>query len=103
MRGTICPVFIKETQNEYISAPFPRIPPCLGVLFLIRITTTAVTTLRNFLDTNGFPTDVTELGAQELREFILHLQQVKAFERYPFTKPQDYPQTPPTIALPVFN
>jgi len=51
----------------------------------VRITTTAVTTFRDFLKANGFPTDVAEIGAQELREFILHLQQVKAFEHHPFT------------------
>jgi len=54
----------------------------------IRITTTAVTTLRDFLQSRRFPTDVMEIGAQELREFILHLQQVKAFEHHPFTRPQ---------------
>lgn len=42
----------------------------------IRITTTAVNTFRDFLRANGFPTDVAEIGAQEIRGFILHLQQV---------------------------
>ena len=54
----------------------------------IRITTTALTTLKNFLEARGFSTDVTEIGASELREFILYLQQVRAFEHHPFTKPQ---------------
>ncbi|GAG37852.1 unnamed protein product, partial [marine sediment metagenome] len=48
-----------------------------------------VTTLRDFLESSGFSTDVAEIGAQELREFILHLQQVKAFEHHPYTRPQD--------------
>jgi site-specific recombinase XerD len=55
----------------------------------IRIYTTALTTLRDFLKARRYPADVTEIGAHELREFILHLQQVKAFEHHPFTKPQD--------------
>ena len=55
----------------------------------IRITTTAITTLRDFLEAKGFSSGVTEIGTQELREFILHLQQVKAFERHRFTRPQN--------------
>ncbi len=55
----------------------------------ISITITAATSLRDFLKANGFPTDVAEIGAQELREFILHLQQVKAYKYHPFTRPQD--------------
>jgi len=53
----------------------------------IRITTTAVNTLRDFLEARGLPTDVTEIDTQELREFILHLQQVKTFEHHRFTRP----------------
>jgi len=52
----------------------------------IRITSTAITTLRDFLEAKGFSSDVTEIGTQELREFILHLQQVKAFELHKTTK-----------------
>jgi site-specific recombinase XerD len=55
----------------------------------IRIYTTALTTLKDFLEARRYPADVTEIGAHELREFILHLQQVKAFEHHPFTKPRD--------------
>jgi len=55
----------------------------------IEITTTAINTLRDFLETRGFPTDVGEIGTLELREFILHLQQVKAFEHHRFAKPQE--------------
>jgi len=55
----------------------------------IEITTTAVTALRALLEAKGFSTDVTEIRPQELREFILHLQQVKAFEHHRFAKPQD--------------
>jgi len=54
----------------------------------IQITATALTTLKNFLEARGFSTDVTDIGARELREFIFHLQQVRAFEHHPFTKPQ---------------
>jgi site-specific recombinase XerD len=55
----------------------------------IGITATAVTTFRDFLETNRLPTDVTEIGVQEIRDFILHLQQVNAYTHHPFTRPQD--------------
>jgi len=55
----------------------------------IRITTTALNTLRGFLGVKGYSTHVTEIGTGELREFILHLQQVRAFEHHPFTRPQN--------------
>ena len=54
----------------------------------IRITTTALKTLKDFLESREYSTDVIEIGTRELREFILHLQQVRAFEHHPFTKPQ---------------
>jgi integrase/recombinase XerD len=54
----------------------------------IRIANTALTTLKGFLASREYPTDVTEIGVNELREFILHLQQVKAFEHHPYTGPQ---------------
>ena len=43
----------------------------------IRIYTTALTTLRDFLEARQYPADVNDIGAHELREFILHLQQVR--------------------------
>lgn len=46
-------------------------------------------TFTDFLKANGFPTDVTEIGAQQIRDFILHLKQVKAYKHHPFTRPQD--------------
>ena len=55
----------------------------------ITITTTAVTTLKNFLEARGLSTDVTDIGTRELREFILHLQQVRAYEHHPYTKLQE--------------
>jgi site-specific recombinase XerD len=55
----------------------------------IRIYTMALNALKDFLKAKQYPTDVTELSAHELREFILHLQRVKAFEHHPFTKLQD--------------
>jgi site-specific recombinase XerD len=54
----------------------------------IRIANTALTTLKGFLKSREYPTDVIEIGVNELREFILHLQQVRAFEHHPFTEPQ---------------
>ena len=37
-------------------------------------TTTTLNKLRQFLESRGYPTDVIEIGTQELREFILYLQ-----------------------------
>ena len=54
----------------------------------IRITTTTLNTLKDFLESREYSTGVIEIGARELREFIFHLQQVRAFEHHPFTKPQ---------------
>jgi len=54
----------------------------------IRIATTSLTALKDFLESRQYSADVTEIGAGELREFILHLQQVKAFEHHPYTEPQ---------------
>jgi len=54
----------------------------------IRIANTALTTLKGFLVSREYPTDVTEIGVNELREFILHLQRVRAFEHHPYTEPQ---------------
>ena len=53
-----------------------------------RIANTALTTLKRFLESRDYPTNVNEIGVNELREFILHLQQVKAFEHHPLTGPQ---------------
>ena len=50
----------------------------------IRITTTALNTLKGFLESREYSTDVIEIGARGLREFILHLQQIRAFEHHPF-------------------
>ncbi len=54
----------------------------------ITIATTALTTLNRFLKSRKYSTDVIDIGAHELREFILHLQQVRAFEHHPLTRPQ---------------
>lgn len=54
----------------------------------ILITTTALNKLKQFLESSKCPTDAVEISAQELREFILHLQQVRAFEHHRYTKPQ---------------
>jgi len=54
----------------------------------IRIANTALTTLKGFLTSREYSNDLTEIGVNELREFILHLQQVKAFEHHPYTEPQ---------------
>ncbi len=55
----------------------------------IRITTTAVNRLSDFLKAKGLSTAVTEIGVSQIRDFIIHLQLVKAFEHHPFTRRQD--------------
>lgn len=54
----------------------------------IRIYTTALGILQRFLERKGLPTNVTEIGPEELREFIGYLQNIKAFMEHPFTGPQ---------------
>lgn len=54
----------------------------------VLITSTALNKLQRFLGESGYPADVTEIGVRELREFILYLQQVRAFEHHPYTEPQ---------------
>jgi len=54
----------------------------------INIYTTALSVFENFLNQDGLPTDVTQIGVQELRRFILYLQGAKSYRKHPFTKPQ---------------
>jgi integrase/recombinase XerD len=63
----------------------------------IRIYTTALGILQRFLERRGFPTDVTRIGPEEIREFIGYLQNTKAFMEHPFTGPQQRGLTGHTI------
>jgi integrase/recombinase XerD len=63
----------------------------------IRIYTTALGILGRFLERRGFPTDVTRIGPEEIREFIGYLQNTKAFMEHPFTGPQQRGLTGHTI------
>jgi integrase/recombinase XerD len=63
----------------------------------IRIYLTALTSLESFLQENGLPIDVTQVGAQEIRQFIFYLQQAKAFRKHPFTRQQPKGLTGHTI------
>lgn len=63
----------------------------------ISIYTTALTILHKFLKQYGLPTDVTNIGVKELRQFILYLQQAKAFRNHPFARPQQKGLTGHTI------
>lgn len=54
----------------------------------IRIYTTALTILQIFLELKGYPTDVTRIGHEELREFAGYLQNIRAFMQHPYTGPQ---------------
>jgi len=55
----------------------------------IALTTTAVGLLRDFLEADGLSTNVNEITAQELKRFILYLQQAKVFRQHSFARPQD--------------
>lgn len=56
----------------------------------ISATTTALVRLTGFLRAMDFSLDVTEITTGELREFIIHLQNTRAFScHHPFTPPQD--------------
>jgi integrase/recombinase XerD len=63
----------------------------------LRIYTTALSILQRFLERRGFPTDVTRIGPEEIREFISYLQNTKAFMEHPFTGPQKKGLTGHTI------
>jgi len=45
--------------------------------------------LCDFLENNGLSTDVTGVGTNELRAFILHLQQKRCFSDHPYSKTQE--------------
>lgn len=54
----------------------------------ITLTATALTFLRAFLEAGDLPTDVTLIGPEELRGFIGHLQEVRAFGEHPSIPPR---------------
>ncbi|MCK4369026.1 MAG: hypothetical protein KAV68_05105 [Dehalococcoidales bacterium] len=54
----------------------------------VAIVTNSITFLYDFLNSNGLSTDVTQIGAKELRAFILHLQQKRCFSNHPYSKTQ---------------
>lgn len=63
----------------------------------VAIYTTALTILNNFLEQDGLPNDVGEIGVPEIRRFILYLQQAKAYKEHPYTRPQQKGLTGHTI------
>jgi len=63
----------------------------------LRIYTTALSILQRFLERRGFPTDVTRIGPEEIREFIGYLQNTRAFMEHPYTGPQKKGLTGHTI------
>jgi len=54
----------------------------------LAIVTNSVTYLYNFLSSNGLSTDVTQIGAEEMRAFILYLQRKRCFSNHPYSKAQ---------------
>jgi len=55
----------------------------------INLTTIAVGQLIEFLKTEKLSTNVTDIGALEMRQFIRHLQQRQAFSHHPFAGKQN--------------
>jgi len=51
--------------------------------------TTAILKLQKYLQSHNYPTDVSKIDTNCLREFILYLRSIKAYELHPFTKSQD--------------
>jgi site-specific recombinase XerD len=54
----------------------------------VAIVTNSVTYLYDFLSSNGLSTDATQIGAGEMRAFILYLQQKRCFSNHPYSKEQ---------------
>ena len=55
----------------------------------IAIIMNSVRYLHGFLSSNGLSTDVTQIGTEEIRAFILHLQQKRCFSNHPYSKVQE--------------
>ena len=55
----------------------------------IAIVTNSITYLYDFLSRNSLSTDVTQIGTEELRAFILYLQQKRCFSNHPYSKAQE--------------
>jgi len=55
----------------------------------ITLTTTALAFLTKFLEANGLPTDATLVGTAELRGFIVHLQERRAWSEHAYIRPRE--------------
>jgi len=55
----------------------------------IRATETAITSLGDFLRSNRLSTDAAEIGPHQIRSFILHLGQVRAYAHHPYSRPRE--------------
>ena len=55
----------------------------------IGIVVNSVTYLDRFLRSDGLPTNVAEVGPNEIRAFIIHLQQRRCFSDHRFNMPRD--------------
>ena len=55
----------------------------------IQLATIALGQLGDFLKSEGLPTDVSQIGAPELRSFIRYLQQRNVFSKHPYARSQD--------------
>ena len=54
----------------------------------IAIVTNSIRYLSDFLSTNSLSTDVTRIGINEMRQFILYLQHKRCFNDHPYSKEQ---------------
>ena len=54
----------------------------------IALTVAALNMFREFLEMNGYTTDVIGIGVPQIRQFIAHLQELKAWQKHPTIKPR---------------
>jgi len=72
-------------------------PTTLSKLMEGAIMNASVRYLEDFLAGQGLSTDVTEIGAKELRQFSVSLRERRRFAHHRFTKPQTGPLSGHTI------
>lgn len=55
----------------------------------VELTTLALRKLKEFLDENGLPTDAAMITADDIREFVMHLQACRPLASHPYARPQE--------------
>ena len=63
----------------------------------ITVTTCCISKLLRFLETFNHPTDVRNIGPNQIRSYILYLQERRAWANHPYIKCRERPLSPTTI------